>query len=146
MIVEFALTMPLMLLFFAIMMESARTAWAYQMVNSGVRDASRYVARVAPRDICSTGGNLNGYTTQVTNIVTQNRAGLGVMPATVVVNSVTPSLTCVTGSYRNGPVGVATVSANITVQYPMGFIFDWFGDAVGQATTVVADDARIFGQ
>ncbi|NHX27636.1 pilus assembly protein, partial [Escherichia coli] len=97
-------------------------------------------------DICTTGGNLSGYTTQVTNIVINNQAGLGVMPSTVVVNSVTPSLTCYTGTYRNGPVPVATVSANITIQYPMGFIFDWFGDAVGQATTVVADDARIFGQ
>lgn len=144
-LVEFALTLPLMLLFFAIIMESARTFWSYQMVIAGVRDASRYVARAAPRDICTNGGSLAAYTTQATNIVKQNRAGNGVMPATVTVNTVSPSLKCVAGSYRNG-AAIARVQATITVQYPLGFLFGWHGNEVGFATATVVDESRIYNQ
>jgi len=144
-LVEFALVLPLMLVFFAVIGESARTFWSYQQVISGVRDASRYLARVAPLDICDTGGSLVGYTGSITNIVKLDRNGSGIFPSTITVNSVTPTLTCVTGSFRNGPASIAQVSANITIDFPMGFIFDFFGDAVGSATTVVADQSRIYG-
>ena len=37
--------------------------WSYQMAIGGVRDAARYLARVAPADICNTAGaTLDGYT------------------------------------------------------------------------------------
>jgi len=146
-LVEFALTLPLMLLFFAIIMESGRTFWAYQMVNSGVRDASRYIARAAPRNLCTVvGGSLASYNGVATTIVSNNNAGNGVLPASVTVDSVTATLGCEAGTYRGGTAPIARVQANITVQYPMGFVFDWFGDEVGYAQAIVADESRIFGQ
>lgn len=146
-LVEFALVFPLMLLFFAIMFESARTYWSYQIAISGVRDATRYVARVAPVDICNApGGSLAGYTTKATDIVRHDMAGSGMFPSTVTVNSVTPSHICVEGTYRTSPAPVAVVNANLTIQFPMGFIFNWFGSGLGIATTSVEDQSRIIGQ
>ena len=146
-LVEFALIFPMMLLFFAIMFESARTYWSYQIAISGVRDAARYVARVAPVGICNGGGgSLAGYTTKATEIVSNDMAGNGMFPATVTLNSVTLSHTCVTGTYRTSPAPVAAVSANLTIQFPMGFIFGWFGSSLNTATTTVQDQSRIIGQ
>jgi len=151
-LVEFALVFPLMLLFFAIMIESARTYWSYQIAIGGVRDAARYVARVAPLNICTVGGNLTGYTSSLTTIIDSDLAGTGVFPSTITLATVDPvvvSHTCETapvGSYRIGDVPVATVRANLIIQFPMGFIFDWYGDGIGFATTAVEDQARIIGQ
>jgi Flp pilus assembly protein TadG len=146
-LVEFALVFPLMLLFFAIMFESARTFWTYQIAISGVRDAARYVARVAPVGICNVaGGNLDGYTTKATEIVRDDMAGSGMFPTTVVLNSVTLSHSCVTGTYRTSPAPVASVNASLTVQFPMGFLFGWFGDELVTITRTVQDESRIIGQ
>lgn len=151
-LVEFALIFPLMLLFFAIMIESARTYWGYQIAIAGVRDAVRYVARVAPVNICNAGGTLTGYTTRLTTIIDSDLSGTGVFPPTIALTTVNPvvvSHTCETapvGTYRIGDVPIATVRANFTIQFPMGFIFDWYGDGIGFATTAVVDQARIIGQ
>jgi len=43
---EFALTLPILLLIFAGGWEFARALWTYDMLNKGVRDATRYIARL----------------------------------------------------------------------------------------------------
>ena len=43
---EFAIVLPILLLIFAGGWEMARGLWTYEILNKGVRDASRYLARV----------------------------------------------------------------------------------------------------
>lgn len=156
-LVEFALILPVMLLFFGIMIESARTFWSYQLAVSGVRDASRYLSRSLPLDICTTtgAGTLTGApTTTVTQIVNDdigNSSTTRVFPPSVTVNSVTPVLTCTsagapTGGYRNGAVPIVTVTANLTIRFPLSFLWTWYGQNLATGTAVVADQARVFGQ
>ncbi len=145
-LVEFGLVMPVMLLLLAVTLESARLMWSYQSVIAGVRDASRYLSRVTPADICTSGGSVAGLTTTLKNIVEQDINGNNLFPSSVTVNSVTPSLSCVSGTYRMNPAPVGQVSANITIQFPLGGILTLFGSGATSVTTDVADTSRIFGQ
>ena len=145
-LVEFALVFPIMLLFFAVIVESSRLLWSYQIAIEGVRDAGRYLARIAPVDICLTGGSVAGYTTALRDIVEDDIAGDGLFPPLVTLNSVTPSVSCVPGSYRTDPAPIATVSASLTITFPLGGIFGLFGSALISITTTVTDSARIYGQ
>ncbi len=148
-IVEFGLVLPVMLLMLAVTLESARLMWSYQSVIAGVRDASRYLSRVTPSDICSSGGSVAGLATTLKAIVEDDRNtsdGKILFPPNITVNSVTPSLTCVSGTYRMNPAPVGTVSANITIQFPLGGILSLFGTGASSVTTDVSDTSRIFGQ
>ncbi len=145
-LVEFGLVMPVMLLLLAVTLESARLMWSYQSVIAGVRDASRYLSRVTPADICTSGGSVAGLTTTLKSIVEQDINGNNLFPSSVTVNSVTPSLSCVSGTYRMNPAPVGQVSANITIQFPLGGILTLFGSGATSVTTDVADTSRIFGQ
>ncbi|WP_170414592.1 TadE/TadG family type IV pilus assembly protein [Ruegeria arenilitoris] len=145
-LVEFGLVMPLMLLLLAVTLESARMMWSYQSVIAGVRDASRYLSRVTPADICTSGGSVAGLTTTLKGIVEDDKNANSLFPPSITVNSVTPSLSCVSGTYRVNPAPVGTVSANITIQFPMGNILSLFGSGLSSVTTDVSDTSRIFGQ
>ena len=144
-LVEFALVFPLMLLFFAFVMETGRVLWTYQIAVSGVRDAGRYLARIAPIDICLTGGSLSGYATSLQAIVEDDLGGDGIFPASVTINSVAPSIACYAGSYRTDPAPVATVSASMTVTFPLASVFTLFTNAPTTFTTVITDQSRVFG-
>lgn len=145
-LVEFALVFPVMLLFFAVTIEAARMMWSYQMAIEGVRDAGRYLARTAPVDICESGGSVAGYAGQLREIVEEDIEGNLLFPSLITVGSVTPSVACVSGTYRTDPAPVATVSAELTLEFPFGGIFGLFGDALSSVTTTVTDTARIYGQ
>ncbi|CUH42752.1 TadE/TadG family type IV pilus assembly protein [Ruegeria atlantica] len=145
-LVEFGLVMPVMLLLLAVTLESARLMWSYQSVIAGVRDASRYLSRVTPADICSSGGSVAGLTTTLKEIVEDDKDDNGLFPQSITVNSVTPSLVCVSGTYRVSPAPVGTVNANITIQFPMGGLLSLFGSGLSSVTTDVSDTTRIFGQ
>lgn len=145
-IVEFGLVMPFMLLLFAATVEAAHLMWSYQSVIAGVRDANRYLSRVTPVDICTSGGSVAGLATTLKDIVEDDKDASILFPASITVNSVTPSLSCVSGAYRVNPAPVGTVSANITVQFPLGSILSLFGDGLSSVTTDVSDTSRIFGQ
>ncbi|CUJ98727.1 Flp pilus assembly protein TadG [Ruegeria denitrificans] len=145
-LVEFGLVMPVMLLLLAVTLESARLMWSYQSVIAGVRDASRYMSRVTPSDICSSGGTVTGLTTTLKGIVEEDKNTNSLFPPSITINSVTPSLSCVTGTYRLSPAPVGTVSANITIQFPMGGLLALFGNGISSVTTNVSDTSRIFGQ
>ncbi len=144
-LVEFGLILPLMLLFFALAIEGGRTFWAYQTAIAGVRDAARYVSHATPSNVCSTGGNLNGLNTKVTDIVKKNISGTSAFPGQITIVSVTPLLTCVSGTYRLTPTPVVTVTATMTIAYPFSGLFTLSGQTAAGVTTTVTDRARIFG-
>ncbi len=145
-IVEFAIVMPIMLLLLAVTIEASRIMWSYQSVIAGVRDAGRYMARVTPTDICISGGSVAGLTTTLKDIVSKDIGGNALFPTSITVNSVTPSFSCVSGTYRISPAPVGQVSANVSIQFPMGSFFALFGSNISTVTTDVADSSRIFGQ
>lgn len=145
-LVEFGIVMPIMLLLMALTIEASRLMWSYQTVIAGVRDAGRYLARVTPSTICTTGGSVAGLGTTLRDIVEKDIGGNDLFPLSVTVNSVTPTYTCVSGTYRVSPAPVGQVSANVTIQLPLGGIFALFGDGLSSVTTDVADRSRIFGQ
>lgn len=145
-VVEFALCLPLLILFFGLIIEFGRLYWGYQSAVAGVRDASRYLARVAPIEICQSGGSLSSHETALKSIIESDRSGAMVLPKQVSVTGVTASHNCVTGTYRTSPAPVATVAAQITVQFPLGFLLDIFGQPISSLTTTVSDSSRVFGQ
>lgn len=144
-LVEFAILLPMMLLVFAVIIEGGRLMWSYQSVNAGVRDAARYLARVAPADICSAGGSVAGYTGELETIVRESITGNSIFPAKITVNSVTPSLSCVAGTYRVSPAPVVQVAATMTITFPFAGLFDLSGQSLGSLTKVVTDQSRVFG-
>ena len=145
MLVEFAILMPVMLLVFAVMIEGSRLMWSYQSTISGVRDATRYLARVTPLDICTTGGSVAGFTSVLEDIVSKNIDGVSYFPPGVTVNSVTPSLICIAGTYRVSPAPVAQVTASITVNFAFSGLFTLVGGSLSAVTTTITDQSRIFG-
>lgn len=164
-LVEFVIVFPMMILFFAIMVEFGRLYWGYQSVVAGVRDAARYVGRVGPVDVCVDHPTANpadllqylDYVTEddIEEIVEEERVtGTSVLPIqfAVDVDGVTATYTCpeadsdaVSWEYRTPEIPLATVSVQVTMQFPLGHLFSLFGDVLGSVTTTVSDQARIFG-
>ena len=144
-LVEFALAVPMLLLVFAMIVEGSRLMLSYQSVISGVRDATRYLARVLPSEICSLGGSPASYSARLTDIVGESLSATPVLASGVRVASVTPAIECHTGSYRGGTIGVAVVSADVVVTFPLGGVFEFFGGSDATLTTTVTDRSRVFG-
>lgn len=144
-LVEFAIALPLVLVVFAVIVEGGRLFWSYQATVAGVRDAARYVARVAPTDSCSTGATFSGYTTKVEDIVRSTMAQDSLFPAGVTVTDVEPVLLCIAGSYRVSPAPVAQVTATLEVTFPFAGVFTFAGSTLGTITTTVTDQSRVFG-
>jgi Flp pilus assembly pilin Flp len=109
-LVEFTVVLPMMLLTFALIVEGSRTMLAYNSTINGVRDATRYLARVVGRDACTTNPSLTGYTTLLTSMVQRGGGSASIFPGAVTVTSVTPTFRCVSGTWRGGNnVAVAEV-------------------------------------
>ena len=145
-LVEFGIVLPFMLLLLAVMIEAGRFMWSYQVAMEGVRDAGRYLARVAPVDICLTGGTVSGYDATLKGIVENNKDGNALVPTYVTVNSVSATHQCVNGTYRINPTPVGTVTASLTIQFPFAGITGMFGDQMTTLTATISDQSRIFGQ
>ncbi|MFZ0099937.1 MAG: TadE family protein [Gemmobacter sp.] len=144
-LVEFALVLPMMLLVFAVIVEGSRMMWSYQAAISGVRDATRYLARILPSDICASGGSAGSYADTITAIVDRSISGGSVVPGGITVQTVTPSFTCHEGSYRGGNVAVAEVSAQVEMTFPMVRILQLFGAGSERFTTTITDRSRVYG-
>ena len=144
-LVEFAVTLPMMLLVFAVIIEGSRMMLSYESAINGVRDATRYLARTAPKDLCVTNAPVTSYATYLRTLVIQGVSSNSVFPSNVTIGAVTPSYRCVTGTYRGGNVPVAQVTAVITVTFPFSGIFTLVGGARPTLTTRVTDQARVFG-
>lgn len=145
-VVEFVLSVPLMILVFAIVIEFGRLFLGYQATVSGVRNASRYLARVAPIDVCDTGASLSPYNAMLKAMIEKDRQANSVLPTKFTVTSVSATYICAVGTYRISPAPVATVAAQISVEFPFGFMFTLFGDKLDTLSTTVSDTSRILGQ
>lgn len=151
-LVEFAILLPIMLLLFSVTIEGGRLMYGYQTTISGVRDAARYLARVTPVDICATSGSpttataIPGQVTNVTNIVRNSyTSGNGLFGTGMSITGVSPAYYCVTGTYRGSPVGIAQVTASITINFPFSGVMTLAGQTMGTVNTTVSDQSRIFG-
>ena len=137
--------LPIMILLFAVTIEGCRMFWSYQAAISDVRDAARYLARVAPGDICTSGGSVAGYTSDLENIVRTGASGYGIFPAGLAVTGVTATLTCTSGNYRVSPAPVVEVTASLTITFPFADVFTFNGTARPTITTEISDQSKVFG-
>ncbi|WP_051692685.1 TadE/TadG family type IV pilus assembly protein [Thioclava pacifica] len=145
-LVEFALVLPILLLIFATIVEGGRMFLSYQTVIGGVRDASRYLARVTPRDICDDEDTFDGRDDDLTEIVENALTGESLLPSGITITGVTPSLTCTTGDFRFGTAPVVSVSAALSITFPFGGLFSLAtGQTPGTVSTNVADEHRAYG-
>lgn len=146
-LVEFAISLPLILILAFLSVESMRLFWSYQAAIAGVRDATRYLARIAPADLCTSGGSVTGYAGQLKTIVETTITGAALFPAGVTVTSLTPTLRCQTGlGLRQTSVPVAMVSANVSITMPFSQILRVIGVTPSTTlTTTVRDQARVYG-
>ncbi|MCB2114789.1 MAG: pilus assembly protein [Rhodobacteraceae bacterium] len=145
-LVEFAMVLPMLLLIFAMIVESARVMIGFQSAIAGVRDATRYLARIAPMNICATGTAISTYDAQVGAIANQN-LGTFFLPQNVTVTSVSSSLDCTkTGTYRISPPPIATVTAVVTIAMPFSGLFAFGGgNTTPTFSTTISDSARVYG-
>ena len=146
-LVEFGVVLPLLVLFLGLSIEAARTFWSYQATVAGVRDATRYMGRSVQTGICDSGpGDISGWTAVVTDMVRNTEDGETLFPASITVNSVTPTLACITGQgFRMVETPMVTVSAELEITYPFASLFSFVGVSLPTVRTVVTDTGRIFG-
>lgn len=145
--VEFAIVLPLLLLLFAVTIEGARMMWSYQTAVTGVREAARYLGRIVPTNVCAPGQTFPNRDTLLTALVNNHVPDMRNVDGvpTVTVNSVTATLTCVTGDYRVSPAPVAVVSASVTITFPFAGIIAFTGGDLGTLTTTITDRTRVLG-
>lgn len=149
-LVEFALVLPMMLVVFAVIVEGSRLMIGYQSAIAGVRDATRYLSRIVPVNICTTGGGVAGYAPKLQTIVAQSLTGGTIFPGGVQVKpgGVVPTLDCTkSGSYRVNPAPVVSVTALVDITFPFAGIFTLVGSSLGTTplTTSITDQSRVFG-
>ena len=145
-LVELGILLPVLMLLFAVIIEGSRTFWGYQAAIFGVRDAARYLARVAPSDLCTSGGSVATFGAALETIVRQSAGGNEVFPTSITINSVVPGFACSAGNYRGGAAAIATVTASLTITYPFSGLFTLVGGTLGTVNTVVVDQSRIYGE
>ncbi|WP_347312269.1 TadE/TadG family type IV pilus assembly protein [Defluviimonas sp. SAOS-178_SWC] len=150
-LVEFALVLPMMLLVFAMIVESARIMIGFQSAIGGVRDATRYLARVVPMNICATGSTTSAIAPYTNLVPALKNKDLGAffLPGAITVTDVRvvlPSIHCNNSGYRASPVAVVTVEADVEIQMPFSNIFALVGGAaIATFTTTISDSARVYG-
>ena len=135
----------MLLLVFAVIIESGRLMWAFQNVNTGVRDATRYLARITREDICVTGGTVANRQSEMETIVRETIGGDTIFPSKIVIDSVSPVLSCVVGSYRVSPAPVVRVTARVTIDFPFSGLFSFGGQSLGTLSKIVEDQSRVYG-
>ncbi|SMY06128.1 TadE/TadG family type IV pilus assembly protein [Flavimaricola marinus] len=144
-LVEFALILPLLILLFAVTIDSARIMMSYHTTVSGVRDASRYLARIAPLDICTNGGDLTQFEDDLADIISESIDGQGRFVSGVALVSVSTVLTCAPGSFRISPSPVVAVTADLSISFPFASLYTLVGGAHSTFQTTVRDQNKVFG-
>lgn len=144
-LVEFAIVLPLMLLIFAVIVEGGRMMWSYQTVVSGVRDASRFLARVTDRNICDNPGRVTAFDGTLTTFIETSSDGSSIYPSGVTVTGVSSSLQCFTGTYRSDEAPVVTVKADVRITFPFEGLFSLVGADRPTLNTSVSDQMRVYG-
>ena len=147
-LVEFGISLPLILILAFGMIESMRLLWSFQAAVAGVRDATRYVARTERDNICvSPIGSLEISDADLVRIVTSSINGGAIFPAGITVTGVTAKLECVGDlNLRQDRVPVVEVTATLRMKFPMTAVFRLAGgDGWGTINTAVVEEARIYG-
>jgi TadE-like protein len=145
-LVEFAFVLPMMLLIFGIIIEGGRMMWSYQTVVAGVRDATRFLARVTPRDICD--GDVSAiadYDDILIGMIRNDNDGNSVVPTGVTVTGIGTALECNEGDYRSDVAPIATVRADVEVTFPFAGLFTLVGGSRPTLETSVTDQSRVYG-
>ncbi len=154
--VEFAILMPIMMVCFGAIVEGARIYWNYQAAVSGVRDATRNVARITDPEICV--GLPTGFIlpepSLIANAVARERvdANMGtgaanLFPTSVDITGISTRLLCVATPGHVQPVTpVAVVRARVQVDLPFSTVFEVFGARDNtRMISWITDQARIYG-
>lgn len=156
-LVEFAIFLPIFVLALAVVVEGSRIFFSYQGAIVGVRDATRYLARTAPGDICSVWGNSGLIEAEDSSIQAALVAIIDEamdneqdeLPDEVLRGTVAASWVCEAPPsgfvYRQTLVPMAQVSAEFTILLPLGSIFDLNGITLPTINHTVTDRSRIFG-
>jgi hypothetical protein len=146
-LVEFALALPLMILVSYLSIDGLRLMWSYQAATAGVHEATRYLARVAPGDICETGGTLSGFDAALFDIVEGAGGGDSVFGRDAELLSVVTSLSCVADAgLRQPQVPVVTVSADLRMFLPLHLVLTRLaGTDAANVTTRIEEQARLYG-
>lgn len=144
-LVEFGLVLPMLILLFGVIIEGGRLMWSYQSVVNGVRDATRYLGRIAPTDVCSE-NTLAAYTGDLYSIVRYSDSDTDLFPTNrkVTINSVTAA--CVDNPASPGIDPVVAVTARVTIDFPFGGLFEAMGaDSLDAVTASITDRSRVLG-
>ncbi len=144
-LVEFAFVLPMMLLVFGVIIEGGRMMWSYQTVVAGVRDATRFLARVTPRDICDGGGLVSDYDDTLIGMIRNANDGSSVLPTGVLVTGLLSELECNEGEYRSDVAPIVTVRADVEVTFPFAGLFTLVGGSRPTLETSVTDQSRVYG-
>ncbi|PWJ20305.1 TadE/TadG family type IV pilus assembly protein [Jannaschia seohaensis] len=147
---EFALSLPLLMLVLAVTIEGGRMFYSYQAAIQGVRDASRYVGRVVPSDLCSSGGSIDSFVTgeDLEGRLSAQANAAGAFPPAITITDVVLDSRCegVAGDYRVSPAPIAIVTATLRIEFPFSGVMRFAtGNPAGAITTQITDEARIFG-
>ncbi|MCT8329913.1 pilus assembly protein [Acidimangrovimonas sediminis] len=145
-LVEFAFVLPLLLIFFAVIVEGTRMMKNYHSAISGVRDATRFMSRHLPIDLCAVApANLDGYNTTLRNIVGQSVSGVTLFPSGISLSTVQATYSCPAGTYHVEPA-VVRVTATLTINFPFSSVFELLGgESFSNLTTTISDSAKVFG-
>ena len=144
-LVEFAMVLPMMLLVFGVIIEGGRMMWSYQTVVAGVRDATRFLARVTPRDICDDAGAITDYDDTLIGIIRNNNDGSSILPSGVTVTEILTELDCYEGEFRSDVAPIVTVRADVEVTFPFAGLFTLVGGSRPTLETSVTDQSRVYG-
>ena len=121
--------------------------YTYQAVAAGVRDASRYVARVEPRDLCQTGDPIStAVATKVDSMIRSTVNSRVLFPDAFTLGTVQVSYACSAATdWYGGQAAIAEVTAPLTIRFPFGGIFRFAGGDLPTINTTVTDRSRIYG-
>jgi hypothetical protein len=147
-LVEFAIVLPILLLFLAIAVEGGRTFWSYQAAIAGVRDATRYMSHAISVDFCSDpyrARKLADLRLKAMDIVSRSVSGEAVFPDKTSITSVTLDDPCSGRAATATTPLVAKVTAVLAISYPFSGIFAFANSSVPNVRTQVVDMARVFG-
>ncbi|WRH63454.1 MAG: TadE/TadG family type IV pilus assembly protein [Fuscovulum sp.] len=146
-LVEFALALPLIILVSYISIDGLRLMWSYQAATAGVHEATRYLARVAPGDICETGGTLSSFDAALFTMVDGAGGGQSVFGRDAELLGVTTSLRCVADAgLRQPQVPVVTVSADLRMFLPLHLVLSQLaGTDAAVFTARIEEQARVYG-
>lgn len=142
-LVEFALVLPVLLIFLGVIVEGGRIAWTYQAASGGVRDATRMIARTAPLLPCP-GNDLDALRALAADRVDAAFAA-SVAPERAAITDVAVTMRCVALDGLDARVAVVAVRADVRIDLIFGAVLGFGGADAGPVVTTITDEARVFG-